>query len=189
MHIISVARLVAVPSLLLGLAGSASAEDWQEPPANLRHGDYNCTTRNGRVLEGRGFTIIDDRHYAKGDSPGGTYLIQGDRVYFDLGELDGKQVRILSTGRIKYSSDIFCVFAGGPDEMIPEGPQSGTAAPADQALPADAGGSANPTPPPGAAAPAGPPPASAPQPEPVPPKVIKVDPNQADPRLQPVAPP
>lgn len=176
---------VAGLAVLLLPGSSAAADMFDTPDGTLRHGDYNCTTRNGRVLDGRGFTIIDDFHYAAEKGPGGSYEIKGPKVYFRLGELDGKQVRILSSGRIKYSDDIFCVFAGNPDEMIPETPQPDDKTPP-AAPPAPDDGNATTTPP--AAPPAGTAPAE-PPPEPPPPKVIKVDPNKPDPRLQSVPPP
>jgi len=158
-----------------------------DPPAELKAGNYDCTTRNGRVLEGRGFTILDARHYVTEEGPGGVYSIDGQRVFFELGELDGKQIRILSTGRLKYSSDIFCIYSSTQDEFIPETSQPvdqppAAAAPADGTAPA-APAPADPNAPPATAAP------ETPAAQPVPPKVIKVEPGPSDPRVKPVTPP
>lgn len=181
-------------ALVMLLSGTASADLLDpDPPGTLRTGNYDCTTRNGRVLEGRGFTILDAHSYAAGNGSGGNYEIKGERVYFDLGKLDGKQVRILSSGRLKYSSDIFCIYSSSQDEFIPETAQPDVPPGSAQPSEADPNTAAPPAADPNTApalqpAPAGLAPAEAKPAEPVPPKLIKVDPNKADPRLQPVDP-
>lgn len=74
------------------------------------------------MLPERGFTIVDDSHYITPTSQG-LYEIKGVRVFFDLGDLDGKQIRILPKGKLKYSERIMCTFAGDAHDFIPETPQ------------------------------------------------------------------
>jgi len=180
-------------ALLMG--GSVLAQVLEGPSSTLKAGDYECSTRGGRPLPERGFTIVDGTHYVTPTSQG-LYEIKGTRVFFDLGDLDGKQIRILPKGKLKYSERIMCAFAGDAHEFIPETPQpsddtqpnpqegqppvdpqaqppaqpNGQAAPADGTAPAAAP----------ASPPAGPPPA----------KVIKIDPAQPanDPHLVKVPP-
>ncbi len=170
-------------------AGPVEAQVLEGPPATLKAGDYECATRGGRVLPERGFTIVDDTHYITPTSQG-LYEIKGERVFFDLGDLDGKQVRILPKGRLKYSERIMCTFAGDGHEFIPETPQPSDDAPA--AAPQEGQPSTDPQAQPNGqaapadgSAPAAPPPAAQP-----PAKVIKIDPSKPadDPHLVKVPP-
>ncbi|MCC6920060.1 MAG: hypothetical protein IT548_12725 [Alphaproteobacteria bacterium] len=177
-------------------AGPAFAQVLEDPPATLKAGDYECATRGGRVLPERGFTIVDDSHYITPTSQG-LYEIKGVRVFFDLGDLDGKQIRILPKGKLKYSERIMCTFAGDAHDFIPETPQPSDGTP--PASPPEGQPTADPQAQPNSqpALPAGTaPPADAATPPPAKPadqpaaKVIKIDPAQPadDPHLVKVPP-
>ena len=164
-------------------AGRVQAQVLGDPPATLKAGDYECATRGGRVLPERGFTIVDGTRYITPTSQG-LYEIKGERVFFDLGDLDGKQVRILPKGRLKYSERIMCTFAGEGHEFIPETPQPSDGAPA--AAPQEGQPSTDPQ-----AQPSGQPAPAAPLAAEQPPaKVIKIDPSKPadDPHLVKVPP-
>ncbi|MBL6940414.1 MAG: hypothetical protein ISS15_19150 [Alphaproteobacteria bacterium] len=62
-----------------------------EAGGGLRTGEYACYGSGGELLVGLGFKVLDASHYndLDGKSPG-TYQVNGDKVVFHGGNLDGE---------------------------------------------------------------------------------------------------
>jgi len=69
----------------------------------LKVGEYACYGASGPLI-GLGFKVLDASHYndLDGRSPG-TYAINGDKVAFHGGHLDGQQGQDLKDGKFNLS--------------------------------------------------------------------------------------
>ena len=79
----------------LAIAAACAASIALSPPAladgGLKVGEYACYGSGGEALMGLAFKALDASHYndLDGKSPG-AYSINGDKVYFRGGHLDGQ---------------------------------------------------------------------------------------------------
>ncbi len=75
--------LAAAASIILSLPAQAAG--------GLKVGEYACYGSGGENLMGLAFKVVDASHYndLDGKSPG-TYVVQGDKVLFHGGHMDGE---------------------------------------------------------------------------------------------------
>jgi hypothetical protein len=90
-------RLATIAALLAAGAGLTARAAAPEP------GTYACTNRGGNEIAGRRFTLG-----ASGEAAGGTYQVQGNKVFVRGGALGGHQMLLLPDGRLRLSRHVFC---------------------------------------------------------------------------------
>ena len=80
-------KLAVATATIAGLALSLPAQ----AAGGLKFGEYACYGSGGTALMGLAFKVLDASHYndLDGKSPG-TYSINGDKVYFRGGHMDGQ---------------------------------------------------------------------------------------------------
>lgn len=75
----------------------------------LREGEYACYGSGGRILAGFAFRVLPGGRYTDLDeADAGTYTIDGDRVAFAGGHLDGQSGRALTNGRFRIGAQADC---------------------------------------------------------------------------------
>jgi len=84
--------------------GSVALSLPAQAEGGLKIGEYACYGSGGQVLIGLGFKVLDASHYndLDGQSPG-AYSINGDKIYFRGGPLDGQVGADLKSGHFNLS--------------------------------------------------------------------------------------
>ena len=75
---------------------------------------YACNTRGGSEIKGRRFVMEDGRYGPVGQPGSGWYRVQGDKIFFRGGSMDGQQVLRLPDGRLRVTRKIFCLEIDPP---------------------------------------------------------------------------
>ncbi len=111
--------LALTTAALLALAGLPALAATPEP------GTYACANRGGNEIAGRRFTLD-----GRGGAAGGSYQVQGNKVFVRGGALSGHQMLLLPDGRLRLSRHVFCSkVAPLPQEAAPPPPPASAPAP------------------------------------------------------------